>query len=315
MSPNPPPTAQTIADINTLSHFLSSSSNTLPRATTSSSTSPTHPPIPPTDCIVICASAILHQAEILFSALSSNPNLTPRLVLCGGIGHSTKFMYEAVAKHPRFGDIAEQIKGFPEARVLERILDVFFNGQKIRQMGCEVLVEDESTNCGENAVKTRGVLEDAEKAAAAEAAAAAEIIQKRHHPRTFLIIQDPTMMLRTKASFEKAYQDILPAREFICFPTFVPEVKLSTSTSTYTSGSGSDSSEMMTITYSNTTPPPEGLWDFERFYDLIMGEIPRLRDDKEGYGPNGKGFITHVDVPRDVEEAWERLRAFRVGGR
>ncbi|KAJ9299965.1 hypothetical protein DTO217A2_8071 [Paecilomyces variotii] len=312
MSPNPPPTAQTIADINTLSHFLSSS-NTLSRATTPSSTSPTHPPIPPTDCIVICASAILHQAEILFSALSSNPNLTPRLVLCGGIGHSTKFMYEAVAKHPRFGTVAEQIKGFPEARVLERILDVFFNGQKIRQMGCEVLVEDESTNCGENAVKTRGVLEDAEKAAAAEAAAAAEIIQKRQHPRTFLIIQDPTMMLRTKASFEKAYQDILPAREFICFPTFVPEVKLSTST--YTSGSGSDSSEMMTITYSNTTPPPEGLWDFERFYDLIMGEIPRLRDDKEGYGPNGKGFITHVDVPWDVEEAWERLRAFRVGGR
>lgn len=184
---------------------------------------------------------------------------------------------------------------------------MFFNGQKIRQMGCEVLVEDESTNCGENAVKTRGVLEAAE-------AETETIVQKRQHPRTFLIIQDPTMMLRTKASFEKAYQDILPAREFICFPTFVPEVKLSTST--YTSGSGSsDSAGMMTITYSNTTPPSEGLWDFERFYDLIMGEIPRLRDDKEGYGPNGKGFITHVDVPRDVEEAWERLRAFRVGGR
>jgi hypothetical protein len=39
-----------------------------------------------------------------------------------------------------------------------------------------------------------------------------------------------------------------------------------------------------------------------------MGEIPRLRDDKEGYGPRGKGFIVHVDIPDEVEEAWRRVK-------
>lgn len=50
------------------------------------------------------------------------------------------------------------------------------------------------------------------------------------------------------------------------------------------------------------------LWDDQRFYDLLMGEIPRLRDDGNGYGPKGRGFIAHVDIPDDVEAAWTRLR-------
>jgi hypothetical protein len=41
-----------------------------------------------------------------------------------------------------------------------------------------------------------------------------------------------------------------------------------------------------------------------------MGEIPRLRDvAPSGYGPKGKGFIVHVDIPEAVENAYERLAA------
>lgn len=50
------------------------------------------------------------------------------------------------------------------------------------------------------------------------------------------------------------------------------------------------------------------LWRLPRFLGLVMGEIPRLRDDEEGYGPKGKGFIVHVDVPDEVEEAWKRIK-------
>ncbi|MNI99050.1 hypothetical protein D3C73_1580300 [compost metagenome] len=50
-----------------------------------------------------------------------------------------------------------------------------------------------------------------------------------------------------------------------------------------------------------------GLWDMQRFISLIMGEIPRLKDDENGYGPNGKGFIGHVDIPKEVLEAYEIL--------
>ena len=51
----------------------------------------------------------------------------------------------------------------------------------------------------------------------------------------------------------------------------------------------------------------KGLWPCERFYSLLMGEIRRLRDDENGYGPKGCGFIPHVDIPVDVAAADEVL--------
>ena len=54
--------------------------------------------------------------------------------------------------------------------------------------------------------------------------------------------------------------------------------------------------------------PPHGMWRIERFVNLLMGEIPRLRDEKDGYGPKGKNYIAHVDIPDDVEEAFSFLQ-------
>jgi hypothetical protein len=38
-----------------------------------------------------------------------------------------------------------------------------------------------------------------------------------------------------------------------------------------------------------------------------MGEVPRLRDDTDGYGPRGRDFIAHVDLPQEVEIAYLAL--------
>ncbi len=51
-----------------------------------------------------------------------------------------------------------------------------------------------------------------------------------------------------------------------------------------------------------------GMWDMERYISLLLGEIPRLKDDENGYGPRGKDFIAHVDIPRNVEDAFEELK-------
>ncbi|MDO5516036.1 MAG: YdcF family protein [Clostridium sp.] len=51
-----------------------------------------------------------------------------------------------------------------------------------------------------------------------------------------------------------------------------------------------------------------GMWDMERYITLLMGEIPRLTDDKDGYGPNGKGYIAHVDIPDEVMQAFSELK-------
>lgn len=50
-----------------------------------------------------------------------------------------------------------------------------------------------------------------------------------------------------------------------------------------------------------------GMWEINRYISLLLGEIPRLSDDENGYGPNGKGFIAHVDVPTEVRNAFDEL--------
>ena len=52
----------------------------------------------------------------------------------------------------------------------------------------------------------------------------------------------------------------------------------------------------------------EDLWEMNRLCELLVGEVTRLKDDENGYGPKGKAFIGHVDVPVEVEAAAIRVR-------
>jgi len=158
---------------------------------------------------------------------------------------------------------------------MEVILRRYFDISRITSEGCNILIEDRSTNCGSNAIETRKVLE-------------ASCIP---HPATCIIIQDPTMVMRTIASFGKAYDDVPNPPRFLGCPIFVPRMR-------EVAGE---------LQYDQPEVRDADLWPRQRFYELLVGEIPRLRDDTHGYGPRGKGFITHVGVPREVEEAWERI--------
>ena len=51
-----------------------------------------------------------------------------------------------------------------------------------------------------------------------------------------------------------------------------------------------------------------GMWSMERYLTLLMGEISRLSDTPEGYGPSGKGYIAHVEIPEEVETAFTQLK-------
>lgn len=50
------------------------------------------------------------------------------------------------------------------------------------------------------------------------------------------------------------------------------------------------------------------MWPIKRYVNLLMGEIPRLSDDANGYGPNGKNYIAHVDIPEKVKVAFDELK-------
>lgn len=96
-------------------------------------------------------------------------------------------------------------------------------------------------------------------------------------PRTVALVQDPTMQRRMDARFRHAW----------------------------TLGGA--------VAVNRPGPDSRAQWPGERWAELVVGEVPRLRDDAEGYGPRGRGFIAHVDVPAEVEDAHAALVAARPG--
>ena len=244
--------------------------------------------------VVLCGSAILPTASAVFSSLAHSPTLASTLVICGGIGHSTQLLYDAVRAHPVYHPLASDtsLSGLPESRVLFQILQRFHPDalSRFEEAGGKVLVEEQSTNCGANAVETRKVLEENE----VSGPGLEEVV----------VVQDPTMARRTVAGFEKVYADAVTKPKFICCPTFTPVVE-----------NAAGDAKVLGFVAPPANPPGDMLWKMPRFIDLLLGEIPRLRDDENGYGPRGKGFIAYVEVPEEVEEAWRTLNEeFGDGG-
>lgn len=142
--------------------------------------------------------------------------------------------------------------------------------------GEQVVMETASRNSGENAGFTRVLLEE-----------------RRFTPRNIILIQDPLLQRRADATFRHHWANAGQKTHFINWPTYVPQL---------TNG----------INGTGFTRDIYGLWPVNRFISLLLGEIPRLRDDKQGYGPQGKDYICHVDIPRPVEDAWQYLMQNQV---
>ncbi|MHC1683370.1 MAG: GNAT family N-acetyltransferase [Clostridiaceae bacterium] len=213
------------------------------------------------DLIIVLGNSIPYIAEIAAKAYKSG--LSKNLMIAGGTGHATKFLINNILNDERYKKINTTNKS--EAEILR---DVVVENHHLEKE--EVIIEVNSTNCGSNAYEALGKLKEIDKM-----------------PNSIIIIQDPTLQLRTLASFKKEWE-----REktlIISYAPFIPKVK--------ENGIG--------YGYLNSDIP--GLWDKERLIDLIMGEIPRLLDDENGYGPNGKGFIDHVDIPIEVINSYKRL--------
>ncbi len=214
------------------------------------------------DCIVWAGNAVLHTAEQAFRLMRDGA--APRILLSGGIGHSTRLLWQAVAGHRTYRAVATQ--GRPEAQILRDIAIRFWDLHPAR-----ILVDDASANSGENAAFSRRILDGNGVAA-----------------DTILLVQDPTMQRRTDATFRHIWRD-RPHVRFLNWPTFRPRVAMVEGELRFPAG------------------PIAGLWTMERFLSLVLGEIPRLRNDASGYGPRGRGFIAEVTVPASVEAAYSRL--------
>lgn len=189
-----------------------------------------------------------------------------KLMVVGGKGHSTQHLRDAIAADDRYRDVPTADRA--EADMLGDIL--------IQHLGLsrdELLIERESTNCGNNA-------EFALRLARANGL----------HPAQVVLVMDPIMQRRTGEAFRHHGQTGV-----ISFAPVIPLLRVVEGALAF------------------ADPAHATYYRMESFLQLVMGEIPRLRDDENGYGPRGRGFIGHVEIPERVEQAFVRLNA-RYGG-
>jgi uncharacterized SAM-binding protein YcdF (DUF218 family) len=211
------------------------------------------------DILVLLGNSIPYTIKCAVYAYENN--LCDSILINGGIGHSTEILRQQVRKDERFNSI--QVENRAEA-------DIFFDimTKVYRVPEYNIIVENQSTNCGDNALKAVKLLEE---------------LQIQYN--SLLLIQDPTMQLRTYASFKKHIKN--EKVKLINYAPFIPEVN----------------SNLKLI-----NEGIDGIWGEKRFLELIMGEIPRLKDDVNGYGPLGKNFIAHVEVTTEIEDYYSRLK-------
>lgn len=130
------------------------------------------------------------------------------------------------------------------------------------------LLECESTNCGNNITYLLEVLKE-----------------KGISFRSIILSQDATMQHRMEAGLRKYVDDTVQIINYAVYSAKVVE---------------KDNG----LAYEKDI---WGMWEIDRYISLLMGEIPRLSDDENGYGPRGKDFITHVDIPDEVRKAFDEL--------
>lgn len=132
------------------------------------------------DSVILAGNAVIPTIDAACRVASEQG--VP-LLISGGIGHSTTFLYAATARHPRYNTVPTT--GRAEAAILADIARQFWNIPDER-----LQVEDQSTNCGENARYSRDILQ-----------------QHRPLPERVLVVQDPTMQRRTMATFARVSRD------------------------------------------------------------------------------------------------------------
>lgn len=144
--------------------------------------------------------------------------------------------------------------------------------KEVYQLEADAL-ETQSTNCGNNITNLITLLEEK------------GIIWKN-----IILCQDATMQHRMEAGLRK----YAPDKIIINYASYQAKVCCQ-----------DEKLQDEELQYENKI---HGMWNMDRYVNLLMGEIPRLTDNAEGYGPSGKNFIAHVDIPEDVRKAFELLK-------
>ncbi len=130
------------------------------------------------------------------------------------------------------------------------------------------LLESKSTNCGNNITYLLDLLKESGLSY-----------------KSIILLQDSTMQRRMEAGLRKYFDKNI---DIINYAVYSVNVVVKNGRLSY-------------------ERPILGMWDLEKYMSLLMGEIQRLSDNENGYGPKGKNFIEHVEIPTEVKKAYDEL--------
>ena len=212
------------------------------------------------DLLILFGGSIAYGCEIAGKAF--NDGLAKQLMIVGGEGHTTPFLRRVISeKYPNIITINRM-----EADI---IADLFYEKYVLPKNS--FLIENKSTNCGENALFSLILAR-----------------KKGINPKTVILMQDSSMQLRMDATYKKEWREC--TTKFISYAAYRAHVIVK--------------NDQLTFEDNNLW----GMWNIDHYITLLLGEIPRLHDTISGYGPNGENHIVHVDIPNEVIAAFEHLK-------
>lgn len=236
------------------------------------------------DVMVLFGGSILCGGDELAQAIKED--VAKHYLIVGGEGHTTQSLRDRV--HMEYPQI--ETEGLPEAKVFEAYLKEKY------ELSVDYL-ECDSTNCGNNITYLLDTLN-----------------RNQIEWNSIILMQDATMQHRMEAGLRKHlenghYQNAEDCTiiNFASYQANVIYADVKVNAVNVQVNVDTKSGETETKSDLIYEKDIYGMWDMDRYITLLMGEIPRLSDDENGYGPNGKNFIAHVDIPQKVRAAFELL--------
>lgn len=219
------------------------------------------------DLFVLFGGGVAGSLDTLVEAM--DVGCAQRYAIVGGRGHATFGLVRTMGQEFDTWDDdvcpKPDLASASEAEMLQALLQQRF-GRSADFLECH------STNCGENVANLLDVL---------------DTLRFTHYrPLSILFCQDYVMQRRMDATYRRQIQDHPAFRDtpLVHFASYTCEVVVEGDRLAYASA-------------------PAGMWEPDHYLRLLSGEVTRLTDDANGYGPQGAGFIAHVDVPFEVREA------------
>ncbi|MBR1829101.1 MAG: hypothetical protein IJ781_06270 [Atopobiaceae bacterium] len=214
------------------------------------------------DLFVLFGSGVTGLVDTL--ALAMSQGVAHRYAIVGGRGRATYWLDQAmeqeVANWPK--DIAPAAPQ-PGIDSEAEMLNELLQRRHARSAD---FLERASTNCGNNISNLLDLLEES------------GIV-----PTSIILSQDAIMQRRMDATWRRQVADR---------PTFqkTKVINWAAYGAVLTEHDGDLAWERA----------PEGIWPINVYLDMLAGEVSRLTDDEQGYGPLGKDFVCHVNIPQAV---------------